>query len=211
MPGGVFSSGCLAINSNRNQLCEAITLVTQFAEVLPFASAFKNTPFSTVPNSALSLVSPAFDYSYYHKLLLLALAAIMCPLCSACVHACVRVYPSLFFLGAVCLSPPDCNPVVVGSVFCNLSLSVWVCVCASGSICMCVCVFIMCIYALRDLSLLDHSQSFMDNPEIPSGRHEPCCWTQILRPLPTSVEANKSRAEGIRLHLQQEAPAINSS
>lgn len=122
-----LSSGCLAINSNRNQLCEAITLVTQFAEVLPFASAFKNTPFSTVPNSALSLVSPVFDYSYYHKLLLLALAAIMCPLCSACVHACV--YPSLFLLGAVCLSPPDCNPVVVGSVFCNLSWGVWVCMC----------------------------------------------------------------------------------
>ncbi len=45
-----------------------------------------------------------------------------------------------------------------------------------------------------------------------SPRHaEPCCWTWFLHPLPTPVEANKSRAEGIRLQLQQEAPAIYSS
>lgn len=36
VPGGVFSSGCQAINSNWNQLCEAIALVTQLQRPIRF-------------------------------------------------------------------------------------------------------------------------------------------------------------------------------
>lgn len=168
-----------------------------------FSLASKITPLSTVRNSALSLVLSAFDYSYYHGLLLPALAELLWLLCQ-CVRVCIGFLD--LFLGAVCLSPPDCNPVIVGSIFGNLSLGV----CVSGGQCafLYVCMRSVIYQCLTTVSL---SRTILRIHPTPGKRPELCrCWIQISVPSPTPGEANKSRAEGIGLHIQQRDPAINS-
>lgn len=74
--------------------CVKQSLLSLICKVLPFASALKNTPFSTVWNSALSLLPSVFDYSYYRKLLLLARSGIF--VCVVRMHACTCVCVCIF-------------------------------------------------------------------------------------------------------------------
>lgn len=157
--------------------------VQPFASLLLFFFSWIDA-FSTVRNFALPWASSAFDYSYYHKLLLLAYPTTVC----------VCVYLSLdLFLGPMCLSPPDCNPVVVGSTFHNSSL---------GLMCVCACA---CLPSRAHLHAHAHRRHviyqrlttvgpFTGLPTVP-WCPQSCRWTRSLCPTPALAEANTSRAE----------------
>lgn len=168
--------------------CVKQSLLSLICKVLPFASALKNTPFSTVWNSALSLLPSVFDYSYYRKLLLLARSGIF--VCVVRMHACTCVYLSLdLFLGAVCLSPPDCNPAVLGSMFCNLSLTVGVCVHHEFVFFVCQCCVIY-----RHLTTVGRFGTIQRFHPTLNARPKLCSWAQISCPLPTPAESQQKQS-----------------
>lgn len=120
-------------------------------------------------------------------------------MCVVRMHACTCVYLSLdLFLRAVCLSPPDCNPAVLGSMFCNLSLTVGVCVHHEFVFFVCQCCVIY--RHLTTVGRFGTIQRFHPTPMpvlncAPEHRSRVHCQRKQT--------ANKSRAEGIGLHLQQ--------
>lgn len=183
-----FSPACPAINSNRNQLCEAISLVTHLQS----------------PTICFSLKKHSLQYSLKFcpvftsvcfRLQLLSQAASSGSLWNICVcraYACVYVcvYLSLdLFLGAVCLSPPDCNPAVLGSMFCNLSLTVGVCVHHEFVFFVCQCCVIY-----RHLTTVGRFGTIQRFHPTLNARPKLCSWAQISCPLPTPVESQQKQS-----------------
>ena len=148
LPGGVFPLAVWPLTAIKTS-CVKRSLLSLSCKVVPFTLAFKNTPFSTLPKSPLSLVLSAFDYGYYHKLLLLALsrqgAFHLQIVTLLLLEACFVIYHQRY---------------VCACVFARTHAHVN----AFSSVRM---FFLKLVWALCDLSVLDHSQSFTDYPEIP--------------------------------------------
>lgn len=168
--------------------CVKQSLLSLICKVLPFAWALKK-------KTTLPLVQFEILPRLYFRLLSITVIITSCFFWLS-LKICIRwscAYLSLdLFLGVVCLSPPDCNPAVLGSMLCNLSLTAGGCACA------------IFFSAPCDVSVIDRSvvsdPSRDSPPSTPPARPKLCFWAQISWPLPTPVEANKSRAEGIGLH-----------
>lgn len=120
----------------------------------------------TLLSVQFEFVCPVFSFICF-RLQLLSQAA---PPGSHCVHyvrvsvcVCMCVYLSLdLFLGAMCLSPPDCSPVVVGSVFRNLSLAV--CACARACACIWKCGHRRCCEIYQCLTTVGLSWTILRYP-----------------------------------------------